>query len=420
MKFPTLLLLGLALCLLPACGGEDDTTPSAAPHAVEGGTTPPSGVGPDADLAARIEAAQAKGRAFLLSQQGEGGAFGDTQSEVPGNVSYTAMAVSALVAASPAGPAADDAAIRSALTFLSGFKQEDGSIVDDPRITNYCTSAAVAALAAARVPEFAKLQAEAAGYLRASQIQADAGDVSYGGFPYKQHLGQSADASNALMATSALDADGLPADSPVRARVRAFATRLQNHSESNTAEIEIEVDGQKRVVVAGVDGGGFYRVGESKAGMVKRSDGRWELRSYGSMTYAVLKLLLFAGVDADDARIQALVRWIASNWTVERNPGFEGADDPQKAGQQGYFYYLYSVAHALAAYERQMKAPLVVKDADGRTHDWRSEVARALLARQAADGSWRNEASTRWEEGSRTLATAFALQTLGHLTGRLR
>jgi squalene-hopene/tetraprenyl-beta-curcumene cyclase len=104
---------------------------------------------------------------------------------------------------------------------------------------------------------------------------------------------------------------------------------------------------------------------------------------------------------------------------VERNPGFEGADDPQQASQQGYFYYLYSMARALDAYEEATGKPLVVRDADGRSHNWRAEIARALLARQAEDGSWQNEVATRWEEGSKTLATGFAMQTLGYVTGRL-
>jgi squalene-hopene/tetraprenyl-beta-curcumene cyclase len=373
----------------------------------------------DEALRGEIAEALADGRAFLLTQQDEGGGFGDTGAEVPPNVSYTAMATNALVGAVAPTEVREDAAIGKGLAFLRKFKQPNGSIVDDPRITNYCTSVAVSAFAAARIAEYAKDQAEAAAYLASSQIQDDTGDPSHGGFPYKQHLGQSADGSNALIATNALEDNGLAADSPVRERVGTFASKLHNNSETNPGELVIEVEGEKRVVVAGDDGGAYYRVGESKAGMAKRSDGRWELRSYGSMTYAVLKLLLFAGIDADDPRVKGVVRWISQNWTVERNPGFEGNADPQKAGQQGFFYYLYTVARALAAYEQSTKKPLVVTDAAGRQHNWRREVARELLSRQAEDGSWRNDVAARWEEGSQTLATSFAMQTLAILTGRL-
>lgn len=416
------LLALLGLVLLPACGGEDAPDAGRQPAPAVGGADAPLPATQGLDDAVRgeIAAALAKGRAFLLAQQEESGGFGDKEAQVPPNVSYSAMAATAVVGATPETEVAKDEAIRRGLAFVRKFKQEDGSIVDDPRITNYCTSVAVSAFSAAHIADFAKDQAEAAAYLEASQIQADPGDPSYGGFPYKQHLGQTADGSNASIATDALEAHGLPADSPVRKRVGAFVTRLQNSSETNTQEFTVEIDGEERIVVAGVDGGGFYRVGESKAGMVKRSDGRWELRSYGSMTYAVLKLLMFAGLGAEDSRVKGVVRWISNNWTVEHNPGFEADAEPQTAGQQGMFYYLYTATRALAAYERMTKQPLVVTDANGRQHNWRHEIARELLSRQNEDGSWRNAVADRWEEGSKTLATSFAMQTLAHLTGRLR
>ena len=43
---------------------------------------------------------------------------------------------------------------------------------------------------------------------------------------------------------------------------------------------------------------------------------------------------------------------------------------------------------------------------------------KALLDRQDEDGSWQNK-QDRWMEGMKTLATAFAMQTLGVLNGRL-
>ncbi len=42
----------------------------------------------------------------------------------------------------------------------------------------------------------------------------------------------------------------------------------------------------------------------------------------------------------------------------------------------------------------------------------------ALLERQHDDGSWHNE-NPRWMEDMKTLATSYAMQTLGRLTGRL-
>ena len=425
MRHLFVLLLACSLCLAPACGdkpepGKPDTPPvngAGAPPAIGGAVKTTAKHGLDAAVGRRITDAGARGRAYLLTQQDEKGGFGDKEIQLPANVAYTAMAVNGIVAVTESIIVHRDEAIREGLAFLVSFQQENGSIVDNPQITNYCTSAAVSALAAARIGDYRKAQSAASAYLAGSQIADDPENSSFGGFPYKAE--QSADASNALMAANALDDDRLDEDSEVRARVGQFVSRVLNNSESNPGEQIIEVDGEKRAVVAGDGGGGFYRPGESKAGMTKRSDGKWELNSYGSMTYAALKLLMFAGVQTDDARVQGVVRWIANHWTLERNPGFENSASPEKDGQQGMYYYLYTATRALSAYEKALGAPLIVKSEDGREHNWRAEIAGALLARQAKDGSWRNEVADRWEEGSKTLATSFALQTFGYLTGRL-
>ena len=114
-----------------------------------------------------------------------------------------------------------------------------------------------------------------------------------------------------------------------------------------------------------------------------------------------------------------VVKWISDHWTVEKNPGFEGAKDPEKASQQGFYYYLYTAARALAEYEQASGKPLTVKDADGRTHNWRKQMVTKLLSLQGDDGSWRNDRAERWNEGAKVLATSYALQSLAFITGRL-
>ncbi len=429
-SFLPLALLALAcLALLPACGDKDDGGKDGGSHAEPagsgagtGGNGPAEDTGSalDDQLGKRVAEALAKGRTFLLTQQQDNGGFTDRGTEqMRENVAFTAMGISALVASAPTTGVSDDAKVLKALEFLKGFQQENGAIVDNPKHTNYGTSASISALAHAKVGAFRGVQSKAMAYLEASQIVADNDKTkgSVGGFPYKDE--QSADGSNAFIAVNALDAGGLAKDSAVRKRVGEFASGLQNRDESNKMRVVVKTgEGDERTVVAAGDGGAFYRVGESKAGLVKRSDGTYELKSYGSMTYAILKLMLFAGIPATDPRVEALVGWISRHWTVERNPGFEHQEDAESAGQQGYFYYLYTVARALSAYETATGKPLVVRDADGRKHNWREEVAKALLDRQDADGSWQNK-QDRWMEGMKTLATAFAMQTLGVLNGRL-
>jgi squalene-hopene/tetraprenyl-beta-curcumene cyclase len=186
----------------------------------------------------------------------------------------------------------------------------------------------------------------------------------------------------------------------------------------NTSTYEHEVKGEKRTYVVGSDGGAIYGPGMSKAPDVKRADGRLEFQSYGSMTYALLKCLIFAGVDPKDPRMVLALKWISDHFTVDRNPGFEGGADPEKDGQQGYYYYLYTATRALQELERATGTKANITDAQGRKHDWRREMAEALLERQGEAGSWVN-AVDRWEEGSDLLATSYAVQSLAFITGRL-
>ena len=426
---PLFAVLACAIALLPACGDDKTTTSggtssggSSEGTPAAGGGTPAAAAatdhGLDDELRKAVDAAIAKGRAYLLTQQDAKGGFGDdTVEKMPASVPFTAMAVSALVAATPKTAVSKDEHIRKALAYLVGYQQDDGSIVDNPKWTNYCTAASVAALGNARIGDYRSNQSKAMAYLESSQIADASNEGSFGGFPYKD--GQTADGSNAYLAADALESAGLAKDSVVRKRVGDFASGIQNRSESNTRELKMTTkDGEEITVVSGDDGGAIYRVGESKAGLAKRSDGRWELRSYGSMTYAVLKLMMFAGIPADDPRVQAIIGWIGNNWTLDRNPGFENSEDPEREGQQGLFYYYHAISKALSAYEKATGKPFVVRDADGRKHNWRAAVAKALLARQAENGSWRNPVD-RWMEGMPTLATSFAVQTLGVLNGRL-
>ena len=82
---------------------------------------------------------------------------------------------------------------------------------------------------------------------------------------------------------------------------------------------------------------------ESEAGTTDNGG----LRSYGSMTYAGLKSMIFAGVKADDPRVKAAVKWIKTHYTSGRNPGME-LHEPATP-EAGLYYYLHTFAKALAA-----------------------------------------------------------------------
>jgi squalene-hopene/tetraprenyl-beta-curcumene cyclase len=402
----------------PAGAGKADGGYSAGNpgYAAQGGKVGAAAAGAlDPALEKRVDAALGKGRQFLVAAQTPEGSFGDPAGQIPPSVGYTAMAATALVGATPSTQVASDERITKALAYLASKQKEDGSVFDNPQYVNYMTSAAVGAFTASRLPAYAGATGKARDFLVASQIVGDEDDLNHGAFPYHSKSPRPADLSNVQFAATALAEAGLPKDHVVWRRIEAYLAKVQNRSERNKIKIERDVgQGVQGTVVSGDDGGSAYAPGLSYADWEKKEDGTYVPRSYGSMTYALLKCLILAGVDPKDPRVVAALGWIAQNFAVDRNPGM-----PAERAGQAYYYYLFTAARTLAEYERATKKPLEVVDAGGRKHDWRAEMAEALLSRQAADGSWVNEQDERWEEGSKVLATSYAMQSLAVIKGRL-
>jgi len=355
--------------------------------------------GSQADVRKALE----RGAAFLLEQRIDGGWGFDGHKDA----GITAMALGALFALPEPRPAPVQAAALAALDDLVKLQKDDGSI-HDGQLANYITSAAVLAMANAGRAEDRPRIARALVFLKA--LQADegegysAGDRYYGGVGYGDD--ERPDLSNLQAALEALHAAGTPADDPTFQKALTFLQRCQNHSETNDLA---RVTGGK--IAAGDDGGASYGPGESKAGYVTLADGTRVPRSYGSMSYALLKGYLFAGLDREDPRVQAVWRWVRENYTLDVNPGIGGGDDPSLA-YQGLFYYFTTMAKALNLYGES-----TIVDAAGKPHEWRAELCGRLIAMQRQDGSWVNENSSRWFEGNPVLATSYALVTLATAKG---
>jgi squalene-hopene/tetraprenyl-beta-curcumene cyclase len=190
----------------------------------------------------------------------------------------------------------------------------------------------------------------------------------------------------------ALKAAGEDSDSEAIQKALIFMSRCQNlPSEHNTAKFT--------QVVSSDDHGGFIYSpvgeGETKAG--KTPEGG--LRSYASMTYAGLKSMLHAGLSKDDLRVKAALDWISRHYDLRTNPGM---------GPQGLYYYYHVFAKTLATADMSE-----VTDADGKVHNWRSDLISTLAQLQADDGSWTNS-SDRWYEGDPNLVTSYALLALAY------
>lgn len=195
--------------------------------------------------------------------------------------------------------------------------------------------------------------------------------------------------SNTQFLVDALKAAGAGPDDEAMKKALIFVSRCQNlESAHNTLPHPAK----------NPDGGFYYTPaagGSSQAG--KTPDGG--LRSYGSMTYAGLKSMVFAGVKADDPRVKAATNWLREHYTLEENPGM---------GQQGLYYYYHTMAKALDAIGQP-----TFEDSSAKEHDWRTELANEVLRRQRPNGSWVNE-TVRWMEGDANLATAYALLVLDY------
>ncbi|MBL8857185.1 MAG: terpene cyclase/mutase family protein [Planctomycetes bacterium] len=349
---------------------------------------------------ARALAAIERGATWLAAQADKGryGAPGKP------DAGMTAMALGGLLAVPEPRPAQIQSVIDEGLAWLVTQQQPDGSI-HQGRVANYTTSAAIMALVRAHKPEFKPVIEKARNWIVALQVGAEEGYSAdhpyYGGIGYGSS--ERPDLSNLQMALEALSDSGLEKDHEAFQRALKFLERCQNRSESNDIAIP---DGGK-TITGGDDGGSAYAPGQSFAGFVDLEGGKRVPRSYGSMTYALLKGYAFAGLPKDDPRMKAAFEWVSKNYTLDVNPGFDVSVDPG-AAYQGLYYYFHTMAKALDLYGAD-----TITDAQGKTHSWRKDLAGRIVGLQSRAGSWTNENSERWYEGNPQLATAYALMALG-------
>jgi squalene-hopene/tetraprenyl-beta-curcumene cyclase len=363
------------------------TTPAAAtPAPGATGGLPASAAATDTrPLAERRQEAIARGVAALLKEQDAEGAWGKPQ----GSVGITALCTDALL---QAGETLKNPAVKKAVDYLLKAQKDDGGIYDDAGLKVYATSIALQALVLADKTAYAEPIKKATAFLEKTQWGSDESiektDLKYGGFGYGKS--NRPDMSNTQFAMEALKAAGVPPDSILWTRAVTFVSRSQDRSESNDKAF------------AGTDsGGGIYSPVESKADMITLPDGTKVMKTYGSMTYAILKSFLFANLPADDPRVKAAADWVRKHWTFEENP---------EMGQQGLYYSYLTAAKALDAYSKATKEDKIL-DAARRPHDWKAELTEALVKRQGADGAWTNSAD-RWFEGYAPVPTSYALVAL--------
>ncbi len=323
-----------------------------------------------------------------------------------------------------------DPAVRRGVEYILRFSQADGGIYDRI-LPSYNTSICVSALAQLEPDDpnygVAREVIDAAvrllrGLQFSEEAQAPAGEAGvttervdrdhpfYGGIGY----GTSGrpDNSNLTFMLQALHDAGVPGDDPAFQRALVFLARTQMLDEVNDMDYA-EGSAQGGFIYATSPDGEQIGVGESKAGEIEEvtPDGRRvsRLRSYGSMTYAGFKSMVFADLTPDDPRVRAAMGWIRRNYTLRENPGI---------GNDGLYYYYLTFARALDT----LGTPVldIYEDEDrSRETLWPVDLIEQLAEMQEEDGSFRS-VDTRWMEGDPVLITAYSLIALQHARRHLR
>ena len=367
------------------------------PGAARGDEPPPAAGRPaqGAVPVADVDAALARAAAFLLTRQGPDGAW----MQNPAVTGFDCWAL----AVSPGRETPEvQAALRRGLEYITARAQPDGSIYnpEQDEYPTYSTAICTIVLAQFNRPQDEKILRAARAFLMKTQFTDAANDgVFYGGAGYGGGKSKRADLSNtqwaleAMYMTDRLDREPA-ANDPEKARQsdlawdRAikFLEQCQNLKDVNK-QTWVTDDPDSR-------GGFAYKPGESLPG----EKGGGSHRTYGSMTYAGLKSLIYAKLTKDDPRVKAATEWVARHYTFEENPGMKDS---------GLYYYFHTAAKTLAVLgQEELTLP------DGSKRRWREDLTRAVLARQNADGSWSNRNNRFWE-GVPELSTGFSAMCLG-------
>ncbi len=356
-----------------------------------------------------------KGILFLKSTQSASGAWMEGMVATPTTTASTSNAVGGS-AASAAVTAlvvrafaqrglsiqSDTALDRAATRLLELVTGKNGFQPDaSGGLATYVASCTAMGLAALQESKYEQTLTDALAWIRKSQWDESEGIAPtqdwYGGTGYGSK--GRPDLSNTQLMLDALHESNATAKDAAVQRAVIFLTRCQNLKSTNAAVWAQNGSNDGGMVYTPANDGESFAsemADEGRAGE-KMPAGTRALRSYGSMTYAAYKSMLFAGLSKNDPRVLAAKAWIEMNFTFSENPGL---------GQQGYYYYIHAAARAMLACGNDL-----LKDTAGTKHNWREELIDSIIVRQRPNGSWQNP-EPRWMEDSPDLATVFAVLAL--------
>lgn len=355
-------------------------------------STPPAGT-IDQSLQNEVRQAVSRGLAWLAEHQKEDGSWSDG--------TFPALTALPLMAFTAADQKERKPVIDKAVKYILSCVQPNGSICKEKAgkgggLPNYNTAISMMALHSTGDDAHTKVILNARKYVAGAQYFGE--DEYKGGFGYDKDTGRAyTDALNTFYAVEAMKTTAGVEDKrdPSQKKVDInwdetvkFISRMQNPPESGDQA-----------------GGMAYNPTDPKAGTVTNKEGKVYFRSYGSITYSGMLALIHANVSRDDVRVKSAFDWASKHWTIDENPGM---------GQEALFFFLNVLTKSLAAYGQD-----VIPAKDGKTINWKSEVAKKLVSAQTVDpktgnGYWENKAG-RYMEKDQVLVTSYCIIALEKL-----
>lgn len=329
-----------------------------------------------------VEHSIQNGLSWLVEQQLEDGSWNH----------YPAITALAVVSLLQSNPYIDTefTPVAKGLKFLESCVKLDGSIhIGD--LPNYNTAISLIAFKKAKQAKYDAIILNAEKYLLGVQLDEKKGytpdSLFYGGIGYDgsdnrpdmsnlQWVLESFQAEESLDPELNVEGSNQDEKKLFYDKALVFLARCQNLKEYNPESYSTN------------DGGFIYEVGKSKVGNTE---------SYGSMTYAGLKSMIYAQLNKEDPRVTLAYNWLTENYTVTENPFM---------GLQGLYYYYQTMAKALRIFGLD-----TIKLSDGTEHNWRNDLATQLVTIQNEEGWWQNS-NGRWWENDKVLATCYSLLTL--------
>ena len=322
---------------------------------------------------------------YLLSQQNENGSWGPYQ----GVPAYTALVMRALLQETQ-GRQKFDRQLAHSIEYLKNNLTSDYAIVNPGKrkYKNYTTAVSIVAFYLYDKNKYKSLIKKMRQSLIKNQFNQqqgiESGGIGYGSNQQKSDLSNTQFALEALYLTQSIEDQEYLSSKSYK--------ELWNNSLAYIKNTQITEDNPYPWIDTKdkeEHGGFLYSPDRSQ---IKQN----KLRSYGSMTYAGLKSMIFAKLSKNDPRIKAALNWIIRHYTVEENP---------QLGQQGYYYYLNTMAKTLRILD------INILKSSGKSYNWTKDLTQTLINKQHSNGSWINPTG-RWQENNPILVTSYSLMSL--------